>query len=489
MSMIYKIFRRKVEIQNSLKRKVRSFLSLSNPIAFHLCVALKVQKIKVSLDELRKDAIGYGLGVLYTTPQPSLHPKTDSFLGSSEVVIGRVDDVSKIMNLMVSSCRQQVLSVIPIVGMAGLGKTTLAKMVLKEVKDRKLFDVIFWICVSDSFDDERILGEMLQTLDKNTGGISNINTIMTNLERQLKDKKFLLVLDDVWNEEYGKWESLRYRLLKVVGINHGNAVVVTTRLPLVASIMENPPAFRHELKQLSNDECWSIIRKIVSRNGGESIPSELESIGIDIAKKCGGVPLAASIIGGMLLSEKKKEKWLSIKNNEAVEKFNLTKKLLPVLKLSFDHLSSKSLQRCFAYCSIFPKDFEIEKEKLIQLWMAEGLLGPSHGEMEDIGARNFNDLLARSFFQDFQTDELGNVICCKMRELVHDLASLVTKSETVIWEAGSAIDGTFRARHLNLLSYDRDGPAFLKDGARKLRTLFSKSWEFRGLRSLTLNVA
>jgi Cdc6-like AAA superfamily ATPase len=164
-------------------------------------VALKVQKIKVSLDELRKDAIGYGLGVLYTTPQPSLHPKTDSFLGSSEVVIGRGDDVSKVMNLMVSSCRQQVLSVIPIVGMAGLGKTTLAKMVLKEVKDRKLFDVIFWICVYDSFDDERILGEMLQTIDKNTGGISNINTIMTNLERQLKDKKFLLVLDDVWNEE------------------------------------------------------------------------------------------------------------------------------------------------------------------------------------------------------------------------------------------------------------------------------------------------
>ncbi|XP_011007001.1 PREDICTED: putative disease resistance protein RGA4 isoform X2 [Populus euphratica] len=186
----------------------------------------------------------------------------------------------------------------------------------------------------------------------------------------------------------------------------------------------------------------------------------------------------------MLLSEKEKEKWRSTIDSDA----------LPILKLSFDNLPSTSLQRCFAYCSIFPKDFEIEKEKVIQLWMAEGLLGPSGREMEDTGDIRFNDLLARSFFQDFQTDELGNVISCKMPNLVHDLALMVSKSETVIWKAGSDIKGTVCIGRLNLISSDeRNEPVFLKDGARKLRTLFSgflnKSWEFRGLRSLTLNDA
>jgi hypothetical protein len=164
----------------------------------------------------------------------------------------------------------------------------------------------------------------------------------------------------------------------------------------------------------------------VSRNGGESIPSELEAIGIDIAKQCGGVPLGARVFGTILLYEKDKDKWSSIRDSDAVEMSRHDDRVLCILKLSFDHLPSTSLQLCFSYCSIFPKDFEIEKEKLIQLWMAEGLLGPSdHGEMEDKGDRNVNDLLARSFFQDFQTDELGNVICCKMPDLVHDLNSLV----------------------------------------------------------------
>jgi hypothetical protein len=428
----YEILRRNLKIQNSLKGKVRRFFSLSNPVAFRLSTALKVQKIKESLDELGNKATWCGVLSADTASQPGPNPKTDSFLGSSEVVIGRGDDVSKIIDLLVSSCSKQVLSVIPIVGTAGLGKTTVAKMVHQEVKGRKLFDVTFWICVSDSFYDERILGGMLQTLNENTGGISEINAIMTHLERELKNKKFLLVLDDVRNEGCEKWGSLKDRLLKISGSNR-NAVVVTTRLPVVASIMESPPECSYKLERLSEGQCWSIIKEIVSRNGGESIPSELEAIRIDIENKCGGVPLTATILGGMLLSEKEKEKWRSTIDSDA----------LPILKLSFDTLPSTSLQRCFAYCSIFPKDFEIEKEKLIQLWMAEGLLGPSGREMEDTGDIRFNDLLARSFFQDFQTDELGNVICCKMPNLVHDLALMVAKSETVIWKAGSVITVQF----------------------------------------------
>ncbi|XP_034901045.1 disease resistance protein RGA2 [Populus alba] len=444
----YEILRWNVKIQNSLKGKARRFFSPSNPVAFRLSTALKVRKINESLDELRNRATWCGPVLsVDTASQPSPNPKTDSFLGSSEVVIGRDADVSNIINLLVSSCSKQVLSVIPIVGeTAGLGKTTVAKMVHQEVKGIKLFDVTFWICVSGSFDDERILGGMLQTINENTGGISEINAIMTHLERELKNKSFLLVLDDVWNEGCEKWGSLKDRLLKISGSNR-NAVVVTTRHSVVASKTESPPECSYKLERLSEDQCWLIVREIVSRNGGESIPSEPEAIRIDIENKCGGVPLTATVLGGMLLSEKEKEK------------------------------------QC---------NFEFEKEKLIQLWMAEGLLGPFDREMEDRGDRNFKDLLARSVFQ-FQKDDLGNVICYKM----NDLALSVTKSETVIWKAGSVIDDshdTVCIRRLNLISSDEiNEPKFLKDGARKLRTLFSgflnKSWEFRSLRSLTLKDA
>ncbi|XP_034901401.1 putative disease resistance protein RGA3 [Populus alba] len=490
----YEIIQRQLETQDSMKGKVCSFFSLSNTIAFGLRLTQELQKINERFDELGQIETAFGLRVLSagTTPQPRFRPMTVSFSCISEVVKRRGDDVSKIINLLISSCSQQVLSVIPIVGMAGLGKTTVAKMVYREVGDRGLFDVTFWICVSDSFDVERILRGMLeQTLAENTGGITGMDAITTHLREELETKTFLLILDDVWNEDYKRWEILKDCLLKISG-NNRNVVVVTTRSRRTASIMESQIACSHELKQLSNNECWSIIRKIVSVNG-EWIPSELEAIGIDIAKRCGGMPLVARALGGMLFREKGKDKWSSIRDSDAFEMSRDYDQVLQILKFSFDHLPSTSLQRCFSYCSIFPKDFEIEKEKLIQLWLAEGLLGPSDGEMEDIGDRNFNDLLARSFFQDFQTDELGNVICCKMPNPVHDLALMVTKSETVIQEPDSAIDGTF-ITHLNLISSDeRNEPVFLKNGARKLRTLFSgflnKSWEFRSLRSLTLNDA
>ena len=489
----YEIIQRQLETQDSMKGKVCSFFSLSNPIAFRMRLTQELHKINECFDELQEVATSSGLRVLSadTTPQPRRYSISEYSPLHPCDIEGRVDDVSKIINLLISSCSQRVLSVIPIVGMAGLGKTAVAQMVYGEVKDIKLFDVTFWICVSDSFDVERILREMLrQTLAENTGGITGMDAITTHLREELETKTFLLILDDVWNEDYERWEILKDCLLKISG-NNRNVVVVTTRSRRTASIMESQIACSHELKQLSNNECWSIIRKIVSRNR-ESIPSELEAIGIDIAKKCGGVPVVARVLGFMLYLENE-NKWRSMRDSDAFEMSRDYDKVLQILKLSFDRLPSTSLQRCFSYCSIFPKDFEIEKEKLIQLWMAEGLLGPSDGEMEDIGDRNFNDLLARSFFQDFQTDELGNVICCKMPNLVHDLALMVTKSETVIQEPDSAIDGTF-IRHLNLISSDeRNEPVFLKNGARKLRTLFSgflnKSWEFRSLRSLTLNDA
>nr|TKS13918.1 hypothetical protein D5086_0000048530 [Populus alba] len=249
------------EFDYEQKGKVCDFVSLHNPIVFRWKMGHKVKRIHGALDEILK--LGGDLG-LANRPEVRRDPprQTDSFLDSSAdtsaVVVGRDDDVSKVVEWLTEF--KHVLSVVPIVGMAGLGKTTIAKNVYKEVKERKLFDETIWVCVSNHFDEVKILREMLQTIDKTTGALENIDAILQNLKKQLEDKTFLLVLGDVWNRNRNKWNGLKDGLLKIKSKN-GNAVVVTTGIKEVANMMETSPGIQLEPEKLSDDECGSIIKQ------------------------------------------------------------------------------------------------------------------------------------------------------------------------------------------------------------------------------------
>ena len=492
----YEILRQKVETQN--KMKVRSFFSSSNPIIFPFKMGKRIRIINESLDRIKTEVALLGLRgeSVNSIPQTGLDRETDSFIGDSKV-LGRENDVSEIVNLLIGAYNQQVISVIPIVGMAGLGKTTIAKLVYNDELVKNHFDVKMWVCVSENFDVKRILKEILEILDNNCSGLENKNAILHRLQKKLQGKRYLLILDDVWNEDSEKWANLRSSLLGI-NQNNGNNIIVTTRSDNVAQIMETSP--RHKLEKLSEDECWLIFKEKAFANERIPVTPDLEDIGRKIAKRCGGNPLAARVLGGMMRLKEDKSEWLLIQNSKTWDSMEDNNGVLPILKLSFDHLPTASLKQCFAYCSIFPKDFIIEKKLLVQLWMAEGFLQTpksSFSVIEDIGNKYFDFLVANSLFQDLERDFYGGIRSCKMHDLVHDLVLSISKGETLHLEGnlGDGIDVS-HTRRLSLISDGHTTPAIplSEDGMGRLRTVFlnhvdlgDKLLEFKCVRSLSLS--
>ncbi|XP_026380101.1 putative disease resistance protein RGA3 [Papaver somniferum] len=173
----------------------------------------------------------------------------------------------------------------------------------------------------------------------------------------------------MWNENSEQWENLKSVLL--VGAP-GSKLLITTRNDQVASIVRGsiPP---HSLDQLEDDAGWSIIKHKAFSPGGALNSPNMSDIGKEIAKQCCGLPLAAKFLGSLLHLKRKESDWRSIRDDDIWNTSDNKRKILSVLKLSYNNLPSH-LKQCFSYCSIFPKNWEISKEALVRLWMAEGFL-------------------------------------------------------------------------------------------------------------------
>ncbi|XP_021688400.2 putative disease resistance protein RGA3 [Hevea brasiliensis] len=266
--------------------------------------------------------------------------------------------------------------------MGGLGKTTFAQNVYNDEKVQNHFELKLWVCVSDVFDLKVIVEKTLKSIGKEPGHFE-LDQLQTSLRNEISGKKYLFVLDDVWNEDLQKWMDLMALLMCGA---RGSRILVTTSSEKVAKITGGKLQ-HYSLKGLDLDKCWSLFKKIVFE-GKEPESPKVKEIEEQIVKKCVGVPLAIKTIASLLYYRDSEREWLTFLENDLSKITQNENVILNTLKLSYNHLLSH-LKHCFAYCPLFPKDYVIDVKKLIHLWVAQGFIEPSNSSLcvEDIELR------------------------------------------------------------------------------------------------------
>ncbi|XP_060975066.1 putative disease resistance protein RGA3 isoform X2 [Cannabis sativa] len=334
--------------EHRFTESVRIFFSSSNQLVFRFKMGHKIKRIRKQLQDLRENKTFQSLNVRpieTVVASGSSTRETYSYVREEEV-IGREDEKREIIRMLVEMEFGEDVSFIPMVGIGGLGKTTLAQCVFNDNRVEKHFEQKMWVCVSDDFDVRLLVGKIV-----NSNASNSLENLQNELRSKLSETKYLLVLDDVWNENGTEWNKLE-TLLKCGA--KGSRVLVTTRSEMVAKITKSNKVNPIKVEGLSKHMSWSLFKRMTFKNGKEPEEGSKEmKLGMEVVEKCKGVPLAIKTIG-RLLQERlpedgdKQTEYLSRFLNREFAIIDQNKNdIMPTLKLSYDHLPSH-LKHCFA---------------------------------------------------------------------------------------------------------------------------------------------
>ncbi|OAY72995.1 putative disease resistance protein At3g14460 [Ananas comosus] len=375
-------------------------------------------------------------------------------LGGEVRVVGMNQERERVAELL-NSMDEDAISVVSVVGAGGTGKTTLARRVFGDESADQLFDLRIWVGVPRGCDVERATGEIIEAITRESCCSKSLDSLQRLLGELVNEKRFLLVLDDLSNEDLFFWEILRAPLLKG---KKGSKVLVTTRSNVVSRNMRSSHPIH--LTGLSEDDCWLIFREHAFDQGVWAQHPNLELIGQEIIRKCQHSPLAAKSIGGLLYGNTDEEEWRSVLGDlpETEEDAN---KILLTLKVSYDYLPFH-LKRCFAFCSVFPSGHEFDRDELVKLWIAVGFIKPRRNRsLENIGGKYFDYLLWRSFFQ-ISNGRNQSKPKFKMPGLIHELAQSVSGCDCFRLDDDAVNDEPENARYFLSRTSSMDDTAYYK---------------------------
>ncbi|XP_027096319.1 putative late blight resistance protein homolog R1A-10 [Coffea arabica] len=400
-----------------------------------VCRKLKeIYQIKTPLDP---DAMQVGQS------SKRIPKKEEAVTEEEDNVVGLDDEAKNVIELLTEG--SQELEVISVIGMHGLGKTTLAKKILNDPTIEFKFYSRAFVEVSQEFERREVFLHILGAFTKITEEIKDLSDdkLVKELHRQLKTRKYLIVLDDVWTPE--GWDQL-----KVAFPNNDkqSRILITSHNEPVA-FHANPSCDPHYLRCLDLEDSRELLRKKVF--GKSDCPGELEKLELSILLKCDGLPLAIVILAGVLLNYRDRTDWWK-KVTEDLDHFvaKHPEQSHGVIRLSYEHLPPH-LKPCFLYLGVFREDIGIPVWKLLQLWIAEGFVQKDHAiSLEEKAEAYLDDLVSRNLVMVGQRGSSGRIKTCRIHDSLRDFCRREAMKENLFQEVERYDQSTFSTEHTSL---------------------------------------
>ncbi|XP_071917937.1 disease resistance protein RPM1-like [Coffea arabica] len=425
----------------SLQRILKAIKSLP---ARHQ-VASEIQSIKSRIKNIsegcRRYQVEFGIDHRVTgssTMNDSWRYSRDDALLVEEAKLVGIDQPKQHLISKLLEGHDHQLKVISVVGMAGLGKTTLVKKVHEDPDVRKNFPVRAWVTVSQTCDFPKLLRDLIRQLyeeGKEPVPQSIESKTIAELKKIVKDflqkaGRYAIVFDDVWNVEF--WNAIKFA--RPEG-NYGNRVMLTTRKADVASAScTESQDYVYRMEPLSIEDSWTLFCNKIFK--GNYCPAHLMDVAKAVLDKCDGLPLAILAIGGLLASKdaSRIDEWEMIQQSlggelEGTGKLERVKR---ILSLSYNDLPSH-LKPCLLYLSIYPEDDLIACQTLILLWTAERFVEWREGmSIEDVAWRYFSELVNRNLIQVTEMLYEGTPYTCRIHDLMREVILIKSREQNMV---------------------------------------------------------
>nr|XP_010914606.2 putative disease resistance protein RGA3 [Elaeis guineensis] len=423
---------------SSSSRSVESVRCCYPPVAclhkvrFRHEIGNRIRDLNLKLEELAKDKDD-----LHLTPAPRHDPCNSTGISNktSPVVepdlVGEKieDDTRKLVDLLTKEYKKKI-PIFAIVGMGGIGKTTLAQKIYNDEKLRDNFNQmpLIWLCVSQDFSESDLLRSIIKQAGGDPEEAKEKEVLEPMLSQVITNKKFFLILDDVWDARV--WDELLRKPLQS-GLADSK-ILITTRNINVAKQMG--AIHSHMVEKLSREDGWSLICKMVFEEGDEQDMHVLSDVGMRIVEKCDGLPLALRTVGGVLQTkEKRQSEWVKVLSSPAWSFTKLPNGEMGPLYLSYLDLPPP-LKQCFTWLSLLPQDYLISDNNFVPSCIAEGFVTSEDGTpLEDVAREYWKELVQRNLLQPDPTwyDEGG----CKMHDLLRSLSQHIARDECFVGDA------------------------------------------------------